>query len=83
MLDYRNLGSFTPNDLIEGLTQYVGFNDFSQDDIHLFFRRNDRTQKGRINLAEFSSAFLPFSREYANLVTDRADYYSSRGFNMS
>jgi hypothetical protein len=82
MLDIRNLGSFTANDLIEGLTQFMGFHDFSQDDIELFFRKFDRTQRGRMTMAEFSAAFLPFSKEYSSLVIDRVDYYSKRGFNL-
>lgn len=80
MLDIRNIGSFTPNDLIDGLTANLGFTDFTQEDVTLFFRKFDRSRKGRISLSEYSSAYLPFSREYAQLVTDRGDYYSIRGF---
>lgn len=49
----------------------------------LFFRKFDRQGRGRLNLGEFTSAYLPFSREYAALVTDRPDYYSSRGYDYT
>jgi hypothetical protein len=49
----------------------------------LFFRKHDRQGRGRLNLGEFTNAFLPFSREYASLVTDRPDYYSSRGYDYT
>jgi len=79
MLDFRSLGSFTAADLIEALTRHLGFKDFAPDDVYMFFKKHDRHHRGRINLQEFSTAYLPFSREYASLVTDRCDYYSSRG----
>lgn len=83
MLDYRNLGAFTASDLIEGLSRNLGFNEFSQDDILLFFRKFDRQGRGRMNLGEFKNALLPFSQEYSSLVTDRPDYYSSRGYDYT
>lgn len=45
----------------------------------MFFRRIDTTNRGRINFNEFSNAILPFSSEYAALITDRPDYYLARG----
>lgn len=83
MLDFRGVGSFTAGDLVEALNRHLGFKDFSHDDVFMFFKRHDRYQRGRINLQEFSIAFLPFSREYASLVTDRGDYYSNRGCDLS
>ena len=59
----------------DGLKRNLHFNDFTSDDIYLFFRRLDKESKGRLNFNDFSSAILPFSREYAALVTDRPDYY--------
>ena len=79
MLDFRNIGAFTPADLIESLNRFLGFSEFNTDDVFLFFKKVDKSGRQKINVAEFSNAFLPFSREYASLVTDRSDYYSSRG----
>ena len=54
------------------------FSDFTPDDIYLLFRRFDKTNSGELTFNDFSRAVLPFSREYANLITDRTDYYSRR-----
>jgi hypothetical protein len=78
MIDKRGHGSFTQQDLAEGLTQCLGFMEFSNDDIYLLFRRFDQRNEGLLNFNHFSRMCLPFSREYASLVTDRIDYYSRR-----
>ena len=44
----------------------------------MFFRKHDRRSIGHIDFNHFASAILPFSREYANLVTDRPEYYCRR-----
>ena len=79
MIDVRNLGCFTAHDMMEGLNRNLSFSEFSSDDIFMFFKRMDRQGHARLNFNEFSSAVLPFSREYAALVTDRPDYYCNRG----
>lgn len=48
-LDFRNVGSFTLDDMVEGLQRNIGFRDFTQNDVLLFFRKNDTYRKGRIN----------------------------------
>lgn len=83
MIDFRNIGAFTPSDMIEYLDRHLGFTEFSTDDIFLFFKKVDKTGRQKINLSEFSNAYLPFSREYSSLVSDRPDYYSSRGADFS
>jgi hypothetical protein len=45
----------------------------------MFFKRIDRTSRGRITFNEFGEAMLPVSKEYAGLVTDRPEYYVRRG----
>jgi len=44
----------------------------------MLYRRFDRRDSGFINFQDFSRIMLPFSREYAALITDRIDYYSRR-----
>ena len=78
MFDLKGVGCFTSQDLSDCLVRSLHYNDFTSDDIYLFFRRLDKEGKGRLNFNDFSSAVLPFSREYAALVTDRPDYYSKR-----
>ena len=78
MFDFKGVGDVTAQDLSDGLARHLLFNDFTSDDIYLVFRRLDRESKGRLNFNDFSNAVLPFSREYAALVTDRPDYYSKR-----
>ena len=56
----------------------LGYMDFTNDDMYLLFRRFDKANQGIISFNEFNRIMLPFSREYANLVTDRAEYYSRR-----
>ena len=54
------------------------FIDFVSDDIEMLFKRFDRRGAGFMNFGDFSRLMLPFSREYAALITDRVDYYSRR-----
>lgn len=55
------------------------FNEFNSDDVYLLYRKVDVFNRGSLNFQDFSSAVLPFSREYAALVTDRPDYFITRG----
>jgi Ca2+-binding EF-hand superfamily protein len=57
----------------------LDFGEFCPDDIYMFFKRYDRSGRGRLTFNEFSEAVLPFSQEYAGLVTDRPEYYLRRG----
>ena len=79
MFDMKAFSFVSTDDVIYGLANALGFSDFTPEDIYLFFRRVDVENRGRINFHEFSEALLPFSQEYAGLVTDRPDYYIRRG----
>ena len=78
MMDVRGAGAIAQQDLKDGLTQNLGFMDFSSDDLYLLYRRFDRGNCGSLTFNDFNRAVLPFSREYANLIKDRADFYSRR-----
>lgn len=78
MMDVRNANYLTQADLNEGLQQNLRFSEFTPDDLYLLFRRFDKTNTGQLTFNDFSRAVLPFSREYASLITDRTDYYSRR-----
>lgn len=52
--------------------------DFTNDDIFMLMRRFDRVNCGVLTFQDFNKMILPFSREYACLVTDRADFYTRR-----
>ena len=65
MFDIHGRGFITQHDFTEGLRNGLLFNDFSNDDVYLFFRRNDLSGRGSLNLQSFSSGILPFSPEYA------------------
>ncbi len=52
--------------------------DFTNDDIYLLFRRFDKSNSGQLTFKDFSRVVLPFSREYASLITDRTDFYNRR-----
>ena len=56
----------------------MSFNDFTIDDIYMFFRKYDKKKIGAIDFNQFGNAILPFSQEYATLVTDRPEYYCRR-----
>mmetsp|Transcript_24292 Transcript_24292/g.28502 ORF Transcript_24292/g.28502 Transcript_24292/m.28502 type:complete len:157 (+) Transcript_24292:1586-2056(+) len=77
-MDRSRSGDLSQEDLREGLMHNLGYIDFVSDDIVLLFRRFDRRQSGFLNFSDFSKLLLPFSREYAALITDRVDYYSRR-----
>lgn len=64
---------------MEGLQRHLGFCDFNSDDIYMFFRRHDQGGRGHLSYQDFNNVMLPYSKEYAALVTDRPDYYISRG----
>lgn len=83
MMDQRGMGAFSQADLKEGLEQGLSFIDFTSDDVYLLFRRFDKLNTGQLSFQEFNKLMLPFSREYANLIKDRVEYYSRRGGNAS
>lgn len=83
MFDTKAYSYVSSQDMVDGLRCSLGFAEFVPDDIYLFFRRFDKTGRGRINFSEFSESVLPFSQEYAGLVTDRPDYYIRRGVDVS
>ena len=56
----------------------LGFTDFSMDEIYLLFRRFEKGGQGQLTYNDFSRILLPFSREYASLITDRSEYYGRR-----
>ena len=78
MFDMRGGGAVTQQDLKDGLSQNLGYMEFSNDDIFMLMRRFDKANTGMLTFKDFNNMILPFSREYASLVTDRSDYYSRR-----
>ena len=63
--------------------QCLSFMDFTNDDIYLLYRRFDKLQTGQLSFQEFNKVVLPFSREYANLIKDRSEFYSRRNCHAS
>lgn len=61
IFDMRGLGFITSQELVDGLRMNLDFGEFCPDDIYMFFKRYDRSGRGRITFAEFSEAILPFS----------------------
>ena len=78
MMDGRGSGYISQSDLEDGLRHSLGFGDFTGDDIYLLFRRFDINNTGQMVFKDFSRCVLPFSREYASLITDRTEFYSRR-----
>lgn len=83
MFDVKSSGLVTEHDFADALSGNLNFHDFSADDVFLLFRRYDRQAQGFLTFTDFSKAVLPFSREYANLITDRSEYYSRRTYDYS
>ena len=52
-----------------------------RDDLELFLKRYDTNKDGKLSLAEFCKAFTPTGKEYAALVSGRAEIYSKKGIN--
>jgi Ca2+-binding EF-hand superfamily protein len=77
-LDVKGSGSLAQTDLKMGLERSFGFVDFNLDDVYMFFKRFDRYGTGLLDFNQIGIAVLPFSREYACLVTDRPEYYCRR-----
>ena len=76
--DSKGDGNITDQCLRHGLESNLSFHDFIPDDVYMFFRRFDRHGIGYLNFNALAAAILPFSREYALLVTDRPEYYCKR-----
>lgn len=79
IFDMHGTGNVSVQDVIVALRESLGMNEFTHDDVYLVFRRFDRNCDGKLNFNEFSSLLLPISKEYAALLTDRPDFYMSRG----
>ena len=83
VFDSRGSGNVSVQDIILALRESIGFTEFSHDDVYLLFRRNDKNNDGKLNFQEFSNVLLPVAKEYAALLTDRPDFYMSRGVPIS
>ena len=83
MLDVRGTGTISQEDLKMSLMRNLNFVDFSNDDIYMLYRRFDYDNVGHLNFEDFNRMVLPFSLEYAGLITDRADFYSRRSLDMA
>jgi hypothetical protein len=79
IFDTRGTGNISVQDIIMALRDNIGFDNFTHDDVYLLFRRHDSNNDGKLNFTEFSNLLLPVSKEYAALLTDRPDFYMSRG----
>jgi Ca2+-binding EF-hand superfamily protein len=83
IFDTRGQGNVSVQDVITALKENLNFHDFTHDDVYLLFRRHDNNQDGKLNFQEFSTIIIPLSKEYAALLTDRPDFYMSRGVPLS
>lgn len=83
MFDVRGSGVINPEDLKIGLSHNLNYTAFDSDDIYMLFRRFDMQNAGHLTFQGFNRLVLPFSGEYAGLITDRADYYSRRSKDLS
>mmetsp|Transcript_1337 Transcript_1337/g.1733 ORF Transcript_1337/g.1733 Transcript_1337/m.1733 type:complete len:229 (-) Transcript_1337:47-733(-) len=79
IFDTRGTGNVSVQDIIQALRENLGFDTFTHDDVYLLFRRHDANNDGKLNFTEFSNLVLPNSKEYAALLTDRPDFFLSRG----
>ena len=83
IFDSKGAGNVSVQDVIMTLKDTINVHDFSHDDVYLLFRRHDFNHDGKLNFHEFSNIMLPLSKEYAALLTDRPDFYMSRGVPIS
>ena len=83
IFDSRGAGNVSVQDVIMALRESIGFSEFTHDDVFLLFRRNDTNNDGKLNFQEFGNVLLPVAKEYAALLTDRPDFYMSRGVPLS
>jgi len=79
IFDTRGTGNVSVQDIVQALKENMNFHEFTHDDVFLLFRRHDSNCDGKLNFQEFSNCMLPVSKEYAALLTDRPDFYMSRG----
>lgn len=78
MLDPYAKGFFTPQDLIENLQRNLQIDTATPDDALLFFRRYDLNLNGKLTFTEFCKSVTPISKEYAQLITGRPDFFSRK-----
>lgn len=79
IVDTKGVGNVSVQDVVSSLKEILNFHEFTHDDVYLLFRRHDKNQDGKLSFHEFSNVILPLSKEYAALLTDRPDFYMSRG----
>ena len=53
IFDIKSLGSFTCQNLEDGLQKNLDFGDYLQDDIYMFFRKVDKQNVGHITFRQF------------------------------
>jgi hypothetical protein len=78
MLDPYAKGYIQAVDLIENLIKNLQLDFVTNDDAYLFFRRYDLNNNGKITFSEFLLAITPISREYAQLITGRPEFFSRK-----
>ena len=83
MLDIDRKGYLTNADVGENLNKVLHLEkeqgvQVTRDDIYLIFRRYDLRGIGQLGYSDFCSLMMPQSKEYANLLNGRSEFYSTR-----
>jgi hypothetical protein len=76
MLDPYAKGYIAIPDLIENLKRNLQIDNISIDEAVLFFKRYDSNSNAKITFSEFCQAVTPISKEYAQLINGRPEFFS-------
>lgn len=70
LFDQLGKGSLTITEVATGLIKVIGVVPSSAD-IELFFQRYDRDRDGHLRFSEFCDAFVPYDRNYSQMLNQR------------
>lgn len=78
IFDIKIMGACSLQDLIDGLRRNLEISDLDIEAVQMFFHRFDKSL-GHISFNQFANAVLPFTHDYAKMVTERPDFYIRQG----
>ena len=78
LFDVKAMGGCSFQDFVDGLRSSLQISHLDIEAVQMFFHRFDRGL-GHISFNNFAEAVLPFTPDYAHMVTERPDFYIRQG----
>jgi len=81
MIDFQGKGFILRLELLDALRSVLRMPEITNEDCLLLFKRYDQNNDGKLSFKEFCNAVTPLSKEYAQLLSSRPDFFSTRARN--